>query len=65
MRAWESLIASVGADGKLMHVQPIGSAPVGFPPDSTEPYGVGAFLLAGSEMYRLARLPVPVVVKTD
>jgi hypothetical protein len=35
-------------------VQPIGADPRHFPADATEVYGVGAFLLAGSEVYRLA-----------
>jgi hypothetical protein len=52
-RAWGALAASVQADGKLTHVQPIGRAPVGFPEDATEVYGVGAFLLAGSEVFRM------------
>jgi hypothetical protein len=46
----------VDGDGKLSHVQPIGGDPRQFPEDSTEIYGVGAFLLAGSEVYRLAIL---------
>ncbi len=52
-RAWNALAASVQPDGKLTHVQPIGRAPVGFPEDATEVYGVGAFLLAGSEVFRM------------
>src|SRR4029079_6782495 len=40
-------------DGKLVHVQPIGETPVHFDEESTDVYGVGAFLLAGSEVYRL------------
>jgi hypothetical protein len=44
----------VDTEGKLMHVQPIGSDPKTFADDSTEVYGVGAFLLAGSELYRMA-----------
>jgi len=43
-----------GRQGKLTHVQPIGSDPKTFADDSTEAYGVGAFLLAGSELYRMA-----------
>jgi unsaturated rhamnogalacturonyl hydrolase len=35
-------------------VQPVGSTPVVFDENHTEPYGVGAFLLAGSEINRLA-----------
>ena len=43
----------VDGEGKLTHVQPIGSDPKTFADDSTEVYGVGAFLLAGSELYRM------------
>jgi unsaturated rhamnogalacturonyl hydrolase len=53
-RAWAALVRSVDADGKLTHVQPIGSNPQHFAPDSSTPFGAGAFLLAGSEIYRLA-----------
>jgi len=52
-KAWAALVDSVDADGKLTHVQPIGSDPKKFADDSTEVYGVGAFLLAGSEIYRM------------
>jgi len=53
IRAWNALVSCVAADGKLTHVQPIGSDPRRFADDATETYGTGAFLLAGSEMYRL------------
>ncbi|MBC8095946.1 MAG: glycoside hydrolase family 88 protein [Akkermansiaceae bacterium] len=52
-QAWAALIACVEADGRLTHVQPIGADPKKFDENATEVYGVGAFLLAGSEMYRL------------
>ncbi len=55
-KAWAALVACVEADGKLTHVQPIGADPKKFKEDATEVYGVGAFLLAGSEIYRLAVL---------
>lgn len=55
-KAWAALVDCVDADGKLTHVQPIGADPKRFAPDSTEVYGVGAFLLAGSEVYRMAVL---------
>ncbi len=42
-------------DSKMLeHVQPIGAAPHGFDPRHTEPFAIGAFLLSGSEVYRLA-----------
>ncbi len=52
--AWAALVSCVKGDGKLTHVQPVGFTPVTFDPESTEPFGVGAFLLAGSEVRRLA-----------
>ena len=55
-RAWTALASCVNAEGKLTHVQPVGATPVTFDAGSTEPYGVGAFLLAGSEV---RRLPAP------
>jgi len=53
MKGWRALVGSVHKDGKLVHVQPIGETPKHFDEESTEVYGVGAFLLAGSEVYRL------------
>ena len=55
-KAWAALVGCVDADGKLTHVQPIGADPKKFAENSTEVYGVGAFLLAGSEVYRMAVL---------
>ncbi len=66
-KAWAALVACVDAEGKLTHVQPIGADPKKFEPTATEIYGVGAFLLAGSEVYRMVVLeqtrPVLVEVK--
>jgi hypothetical protein len=55
-KTWEALIGYVDADGKLTHVQPVGADPNKFKEGSTALYGVGAFLLAGSEIYRIAVL---------
>lgn len=52
-KAWAALVECVNPDGKLTHVQPIGADPKKFDPGHTDVYGVGAFLLAGTEMYRL------------
>lgn len=59
-KAWNGLCGCVKANGKLEHVQPIGADPKAFPEESTEAYGVGAFLLAGSEIYRLDALEGPI-----
>ncbi len=53
-KAWTALVGCVDEDGKLTHVQPPGGSPAKVSPDSTQIYGVGAFLLAGSEVYRMA-----------
>jgi rhamnogalacturonyl hydrolase YesR len=54
-KGWNALVQSVTPEGKLEHVQPVGSDPKKFDPSHSDVYGVGAFLLAGSEMYRLAK----------
>lgn len=53
-KAWAELVSCVDRDGRLTHVQPIGADPKRFDESATEIYGVGAFLLAGSEIYKLA-----------
>lgn len=52
-RAWAALVDCVNPDGKLTHVQPPGAAPDTFDPESTDVFAVGAFLLAGSQIYIL------------
>ena len=63
-KAWAGLLNCVDANGRVTHVQPHGAEPTQFPEDSTAPYGAGAFLLAGSEVYRMAVLEsmLPVIV---
>ena len=41
-------------DGKLGWVQPVGADPKKVTRDMTELYGTGAFLMAASEIYKLA-----------
>jgi rhamnogalacturonyl hydrolase YesR len=64
-KAWPALVGCVNADGRLTHVQPAGDRPVAFSADATSPYGGGVFLLAGSEVYRMAAVEIckPVTVK--
>lgn len=52
LKGWEALKSYVGEDGFLGHIQRIGEAPEASRPraDETEVYGVGAFLLAGTQM---------------
>jgi len=54
-KAWKGLLSHVYEDGRLGCIQPIGAAPGAFVADSSYVYGTGAFLLAGSEIYHLAR----------
>ena len=53
LKAWRALQLAVNHQGMLGNVQPVGAAPGDSFPDYTEVYGVGAFLAAGSELYRL------------
>jgi rhamnogalacturonyl hydrolase YesR len=54
-KAWAGLLTHIYQDGRLGCIQPIGAAPGQFKPTSSYVYGVGAFLLAGSEIYNLAK----------
>jgi len=56
--AWTGLVRCVREDGRLTHVQPIGADPKHFDPEHSDVYGVGAFLLAATELYRLAGGPI-------
>jgi rhamnogalacturonyl hydrolase YesR len=49
-KGWSALVNAVGEDGKLGWVQPVGSAPDSVFETDSQLYGVGAFLLAASEM---------------
>lgn len=53
-KGWEALVAAVEPDGKLGWVQPVGADPKKVTREMTELYGTGAFLMAASEIYRLA-----------
>ncbi len=53
-KAWTGLVQSVRADGKVQWGQLVGDRPAIVAEDNTHEYVTGTFLLAGSEMYRLA-----------
>ena len=53
-KAWGGLLSHIYQDGRLGCIQPIGAAPGAYTPTSSYVYGVGAFLLAGSEIYKLS-----------
>ncbi len=52
-KAWDALTGCVHENGKLGFVQVPGAAPEKVTFDDTEVYGVGAFLLAGTELFKL------------
>jgi rhamnogalacturonyl hydrolase YesR len=54
-KGWSGLVSHIYADGRLGSIQPIGGAPDVFKPQSSYVYGVGAFLMAGSEIRELAK----------
>ena len=49
-RAWAGLLGHIYADGRLGDIQPVGEAPGAYSPGASYVFGVGAFLLAGSEL---------------
>jgi rhamnogalacturonyl hydrolase YesR len=54
MRAWAGMLQHIYADGRLGDIQQTGAAPSTYKPSASYNYGVGAFLLAGSELHKLA-----------
>ncbi|MBS5019936.1 MAG: glycoside hydrolase family 88 protein [Alistipes sp.] len=52
-RGWKALCSHVDSDGRLGYVQPIGGSPASTTREMTEVYGVGAFLLAASEIVNM------------
>jgi len=53
-KGWKSMVRSVWPDGKVGYIQPIGADPKAVTRDMTEVYGVGGFLLAGTQLYKMA-----------
>ena len=49
-KAWGGMLAHIYKDGRLGSIQPIGEAPASYKPSSSYNFGIGAFLLAGSEL---------------
>jgi unsaturated rhamnogalacturonyl hydrolase len=54
-KSWKGMLGHVYADGRLGSIQPIDAQPGKFKPSASYVYGVGGFLLAGSEVHRLAQ----------
>ncbi|MGH9604184.1 MAG: glycoside hydrolase family 88/105 protein [Terracidiphilus sp.] len=54
-KAWAGMLKHVYASGRLGCIQPVGAAPGAYSETSSYVYGVGAYLLAGSEIYKTAK----------
>lgn len=53
LKGWNAMTSYITEDGMLGYVQPVGAAPGKAWADKTEVYGTGAFLSAGSEIYKM------------
>ena len=54
-KAWTGLLAHIYVDGRLGCIQPIGAAPGDYTATASYVFGSGAFLMAGSEVDKLAQ----------
>lgn len=52
-KGWSALVRAVHPDGKLGYVQQVGASPEPTSADTTEIYGIGALLHAGTELHRM------------
>jgi len=55
MKAWNALSDNVNDAGRLGYVQQVGDSPKAITADQSEVYGSGAYLLAGSEIYKFLK----------
>jgi len=56
-KAWAGMLKHVYADGRLGCIQQTGAEPAPFKATASYTYGVGAFLMAGSEIRRMGAVP--------
>ena len=67
-KAWKGIVQNhIYADGRLGAIQQTGPEPAFYVPGASYTYGVGGFLLAGSELKKMAgnRAPVAIKVKSS
>jgi rhamnogalacturonyl hydrolase YesR len=57
-KAWAGMVEHIYSDGRLGCIQQTGAEPAPFKATASYTYGVGAFLLAGSEIRRLGVAPL-------
>ena len=53
-KAWAGMLKHIYADGRLGDIQQTGAAPTTFKPSASYNYGVGGYLLAASEIHKMA-----------
>ena len=53
-KAWAGMLTHIYADGRLGCIQQTGAEPAFYYPSSSYDYGIGGFLLAGSEVKKMA-----------
>jgi unsaturated rhamnogalacturonyl hydrolase len=58
-KAWAGMLKHVYADGRLGDIQQTGAQPAKFKASASYNYGVGGFLLAGSELYKMSEAKHP------
>ncbi len=54
-KGWSALCERQKENGRLINIQPVGGYPVAFDPETTEIFGVGGFLSAGSEVWKMVK----------
>jgi rhamnogalacturonyl hydrolase YesR len=59
-KAWAGMLKHIYADGRLGDIQQTGAQPSAFKPSASYNYGVGGFLLAGSEIHKMAEGKHPI-----
>jgi unsaturated rhamnogalacturonyl hydrolase len=52
-KGWAGMVSHIYANGRLGSIQPVGAAPDAFTASSSYVFGVGGFLLAGSELDKM------------
>lgn len=52
-KGWKGMVRSVWPDGKVGYIQPVGADPKAVTREMTEVYGVGGFLMAGTQIYKM------------
>jgi rhamnogalacturonyl hydrolase YesR len=55
LKGWKALVSAIEPNGKLGWAQAIGASPEATKRENSEVYGVGSFLLAGTEVYKLVK----------